>query len=337
MASSQVLPLSPSKGVPPLFIRASTLTPPTGAPVNGLEICYDLEKVSGDGTVDCVQRMGDLFRIYPKTLPARENLLINGFSHNNMSFSLLARNPFQVRDEQVRSTKIIIGGVPMSVADSEVEKALLDLDLNLLSDIKYETYRDGNGKWTHFKTGRRFVYVEFPKLNLKPYVQIGLWRASVYYREQIRPKKNIDLPEVTQGSADAVQTEESTAVDPSNQTGASQGTSETTKNQNLKGKQTYALFASKSERDLWSEARGEGFTAPVKARRGRSPTRHGGRRSQLKNNWSQSASRSTSTKRKVSDIVVSSLDNMNKHRKTVSSPHALNTSLNLNTEVSDLC
>ena len=110
MASSQVSPLPPSKGAPPLFIRASTLATPTEAHVNGLEICYDLEKVAGDGTVDCVQRMGDLFRIYPKTPSAREILLINGFYHNNLSFSLLSRNPFQVRDEQVRSTKIIIGG-----------------------------------------------------------------------------------------------------------------------------------------------------------------------------------------------------------------------------------
>ena len=134
--------------------------------------------------------MGDLFRIYPKTQSARENLLINGFTHNNIFVSLLSRNPYQVRDQEVRSTKLLIGGVPMSVANTEVEHALLDLDLKLLSDIKYETYRDSDGKWTHFKTGRRFVYIEMPKLNLKTFTQIGLWRASLFYREQIRPQRN---------------------------------------------------------------------------------------------------------------------------------------------------
>ena len=171
MASSQSQSLSPSKGFPPLFFKASTLNSPSGVFINGLDICYALEEVSGKDTVDCVQRMGDLYRIYTKTLSAREDLLIKGFTFNNLSVPLLSRNPFQVKDQVINSTKLVIGGVPMSVADSEVERALLDLDLNLLSEIKYETYRDSYGKWTHFKTGRRFVYIVMPKLNLDQFLK----------------------------------------------------------------------------------------------------------------------------------------------------------------------
>ena len=171
MASFQSPSLSASKGFPPLFVKASTLPSPSGGFINGLDICYALENVSGKDTVDCVQRIGDLFRIYTKNLSAREDLLIKGFSFNNISIPLLSHNPFQVKDQVVNTTKLVIGGVPMSVADSEIERALLDLGLNLLSELKYETYRDNNGKWTHFKTGRRFVYIELPKLNLDQFLK----------------------------------------------------------------------------------------------------------------------------------------------------------------------
>ena len=220
MASMQALPESPTKGVPPLFLKASTLATPAGGFINGLDICYALENVTGKNTVDCVQRMGDLFRIYTKTLTAREDLLINGFEFNNTSVSLLARNPFQIKDQHVQSTKLIIGGVPMSVADSEIQRALLDLNIQLLSELKYETYRDANGKWTHFKTGRRFVYIVLPKLNLDCLIKIGLWRATLYYREQIRPKKNNNTSEnETIGLAEQVATEEPLDATSSNQTG----------------------------------------------------------------------------------------------------------------------
>ena len=197
MASTSTLPVSPVKGITPLFCKASTLATLHGRSINGLDICYALENISGKGSVDCVQRIGDLYRIYTKSEKAREDLLINGFSFNNVSVTLLARNPFLVRDHEVNSTKLIIGGVPMSVADSEIERALLDLNLNMLSDIKYETYRDADGKLTHFKTGRRFVFVEIPKLNLKPELKIGIFKANLFYREQIRPgrpNRNADTP-----------------------------------------------------------------------------------------------------------------------------------------------
>ena len=194
MASNSALPVSPTKGITPLFFKASTLASPPGGFINGLDICLALEETAGKNTVDCVQRMGNLYRVYTKSFSAREDLLIKGFSYNNVSVTLLGHNPFQVRDE-IRSTKLIIGGVPMSVADSEVERALLDIQVDLLSDIKYETYRDASGKWTHYKTGRRFVYIKLPPLNLSPFLTIGLWRANLFYKEQIRPQKRSSVEE----------------------------------------------------------------------------------------------------------------------------------------------
>ena len=332
MASFQSPSLSASKGFPPLFVKASTLPSPSGGFINGLDICYALENVSGKDTVDCVQRMGDLFRIYTKNLSAREDLLIKGFSFNNISIPLLSHNPFQVKDQVVNTTKLVIGGVPMSVADSEIERALLDLGLNILSELKYETYRDNNGKWTHFKTGRRFVYIELPKLNLDQFLKIGLWKATLYYRQQIRPKKVNKQEDETLRLAETVTTQKTQEATSSNETGvpsAAPATSETNNGNHrpITGKPTYSDCTSISDNDLWNEANGKGVTSAVKIpvktandsgnRKGRSPTRHNNRQRNLRDHWNQSASRSSSAKRKVRDSQLPLLNNANlKFRKT---------------------
>ena len=82
-----------------------------------------------------------------------------------------------------------MGGAPLSLAHDEFEKALLDLKVEMVSDIKFENYRDSEGKWPIYKTGRRFVYCKKPSLNLKPVTRVGLWNATIYYRGQIKPQK----------------------------------------------------------------------------------------------------------------------------------------------------
>lgn len=199
------LPSPPIKGISLLFLKVADVLPPDSQHINGLDIIYALEKVTGRGTIEGAQRMGNLFRIYIKNESARNKLRIEGFTFNDHLVSLFSNNPFSVKDQSSETVKIIIGGVPLSVSNEEFEKALLDLNVQLVSDIKFENYRDSEGKWTNYKTGRRFVYCKNPTLNLKPYTKVGLWNASIYYRGQIRPVKSkpqngivqVDSTEVT--------------------------------------------------------------------------------------------------------------------------------------------
>ena len=153
---------------------------------NGLDLIYAIEDVCGRGKIEGAQRIGKLFRIYVKCEKARDQLSTEGFTFKGRHVSFHTRNPFTVNEEP-DTVKIIIGGVPLSVANSEFEKALIDLNVDLVSEMKFENYRDRDGKWTAYKTGRRFVYCKKPKLNLKPFIKIGLWSGSLYYREQVRP------------------------------------------------------------------------------------------------------------------------------------------------------
>ena len=185
------LPTSPLKGVSLLFLKVDDVYPPSNERqiINGLEIIYAIENVTGRGTIEGAQKIGKLFRIYIKSVSARDKLCTEGFTFRDRQVSLYSHNPFTVR-EQAQTVKIIIGGVPLSVAHDEFEKALIDLKVEMVSDIKFENYRDNDGKWTAYKTGRRFVYCKKPELNLMPFTKIGLWSASIFYRGQIRPTKS---------------------------------------------------------------------------------------------------------------------------------------------------
>ena len=196
------MPVSPLKGISLLFVKVDDIvdysTEYKQFP-NGLDLIYAIEEVCGRGKIEGAQRIGKLFRIYIKCDKAKDQLVTEGFSFKGRHVSFCTRNPFTVKEEP-DTVKIIIGGVPLSVANSEFEKALLDLNVDMISDLKFENYRDKDGKWTAYKTGRRFVYCKKPKLNLKPSIKIGLWNASLYYREQVRPKPNYraDTQEVEQ-------------------------------------------------------------------------------------------------------------------------------------------
>ena len=183
------LPSPPIKGISVLFLKVADVTSPDNKYENGLDIIHAIEKVSGRGSIEGAQRMGNLFRIYTKGESIKNKLSVEGFTFQNHQVSLYSLNPFSIKEQSPETVKIIIGGVPLSVAHAEFERALVELKVEMVSDIKFENYRDGEGKWTNYKTGRRFVYCKKPSLNLKPFTKIGLWNASIYYRGQIRPSK----------------------------------------------------------------------------------------------------------------------------------------------------
>lgn len=159
------------------------------------EICAAAEKVSGYNSIEGAQRIGGLWRIYPRSDEGRKKLLIQGFALRGVAITVKSRNPYIVREspndpigdrstEQPPSTKLIIGNVPLSFSDTELLQAVKQLGATVLSKLIAERDRDALGKLTHWKTGRRFVYVTVPDIPFPRSLQVGPFRASVYHREQ---------------------------------------------------------------------------------------------------------------------------------------------------------
>ena len=54
----------------------------------------------------------------------------------------------------------------------------------MVSDLKYVRARTKQGKLTNFKTGDRFIDIVKPKEPLPKKLEMGIFTASVYHREQ---------------------------------------------------------------------------------------------------------------------------------------------------------
>ena len=95
-------------------------------------------------------------------------------------------NPFLMRDTgvEIESTRLTIGDIPLSYSNKEIEDYLLSKGCKPLSALKYELERDEAGQLTHWKTGRRFIFIEMPSSPLPRDVRIGRFQAKLYHKEQ---------------------------------------------------------------------------------------------------------------------------------------------------------
>ncbi|GFR93061.1 hypothetical protein ElyMa_004369300 [Elysia marginata] len=150
--------------VPACFILDSAIIPKASMNV-GLEICKACEAVAGVGSCDGAQEISGLWRIYPTSVEARRDLIVSGVELGGQAITVLGQNPFLVRGQgEIPTKKLIIGNIPISVAQSEIMDAFEALRVALRSPMKDEHYRDEMGGLTRFKSGRPFVYLNIPKI-----------------------------------------------------------------------------------------------------------------------------------------------------------------------------
>ena len=62
----------------------------------------------------------------------------------------------------MKTTKVIIGNLPISYSNEEIERKLIQIGCQPHSKLMMESDRDDRGGLTRWLTGRRFVYVKIP-------------------------------------------------------------------------------------------------------------------------------------------------------------------------------
>ena len=172
--------------VQPVFLRGKDI-PSSEDHFSGLGLCVAAEKSTGKGAIKGAQEIRNLWRIYPATREARNDMLLKGLSINGVQVQVADINPFILRQktgEEKPATKVWVADIPLSVANSEIELALNKIGCELRSDIKQERYRDADNKLTRFETGRRFVFVTVPATPLDPVLKVGPFQGRVYHKEQ---------------------------------------------------------------------------------------------------------------------------------------------------------
>jgi len=175
------------RGTPPVFIPCRNL-PDGDTPYTVREICACGEKPSGYGSMIGAQRIGNLWRLYPKHSKARIDLLLKGIQIRGQTISPSDKNPFIVRNDEggaeVPTTKLVIGNLPLSYSNEEIMRKLEQIGCDPHSKLMMEKDRDERGGLTRWLTGRRFIYIAIPSHPLPTKVTIGFSTVSLYHREQ---------------------------------------------------------------------------------------------------------------------------------------------------------
>ena len=174
--------------VKPVFVKSRDLPSKLGSDnaYRVCEMCRACERVGGPQSMEGAQRIGGLWRLYPSNHPTRALLLTKGITLNGCHINLMDTNPFLMRDTgvEIDSTRLTIGDIPLSYSNKEIEDYLLSKGCKPLSALKYELERDEAGQLTHWKTGRRFIFIEMPSSPLPRDVRIGRFQAKLYHKEQ---------------------------------------------------------------------------------------------------------------------------------------------------------
>ena len=172
--------------IPALFILPDSL-PSEDGKVGGLEIKRAVEAVIDPGDegnkVECVQRCNGVFRVILWGRKERNQLLIYGLSIRGISVTVYGENPLSVDGQD--AVKLFISNVDYEIPDFEVLTALKSLGIILVSNIKYEMYRDEKGKLLETKNGRRFVFIARPTRHFGPRIEVGVdivSNAYLYYK-----------------------------------------------------------------------------------------------------------------------------------------------------------
>lgn len=176
--------------VEPVFLKNRDI-PDSENRISGLDLCLAGEQSSGRGSIVGAQDIRGLWRIYPATRQARNDLLTKGMTVRNCCLQVAGTNPFILKDAgyEKPATKVWVSDLPISVASNEIENSLSQIGCELRSKIMNERYRDADGKLTRFETGRRFVFISIPSIPLEKTLRIANFTAKIYHKEQKPTKK----------------------------------------------------------------------------------------------------------------------------------------------------
>ena len=174
---------------PPVFLMCSTLPAAEEKDYTVAEICSAAERVTGFNRIIGGQRIGNLWRVYPRDIDARVALLTRGVTLRGVQVTPKDKNPFIVIDNkgerEIPATRLTIGNLPLSSSNEEISKYVSKLpSVNVRSSLMEERARDDSGKLTHWKTGRRFVYIDIPSQPLPKTLRMGSFSATLYHKEQ---------------------------------------------------------------------------------------------------------------------------------------------------------
>ena len=158
------------------------------------DVCQAILDVIDDHDLMGVQRVGNLWRIYVLSLPARANLASTGVDIYGKHINLNTVNPYELRNKQEeKPIKITIQDVKMHITNEYIESYLRGLGVKLTNTLSFEKIKDDKNENTPFTNGNRIAFGDAKYLRDHPlpsYMLIGNCVARIRHFGQ-HPKASV--------------------------------------------------------------------------------------------------------------------------------------------------
>ena len=128
-----------------------------------------------------------MWKMYMKSIESRAQLLSMGFSFRGRSIPVHNDNPnFSNSHDKPPVEKVTVQDLPLDVESKDIEALIMSFPgVKLVSSIHYGTAKDPNGRWTDFKTGDRYCYIQAPvTIPLPRTSRVGNIPCRIYHRSQ---------------------------------------------------------------------------------------------------------------------------------------------------------
>ena len=163
------------------FVLRSSFLSDSRRSDEGLDLCSACDAVTGVGSIDGAQIIGAASSCQAATGYGGDQLSRSGFD-------LSRKIPFPTKADSSTS-KLSIWNIPISGANSEIEKELKGFGVCLGSPFKEASYRDAEGRLTRFKIWRRYVYIDLPNVALLKRMKIGPIFEGFFMLQRARGRK----------------------------------------------------------------------------------------------------------------------------------------------------
>ncbi len=179
----------------PCFIRKDTLPPNCDAYTVGTA----LEDVVGRFSVDTIQLIRNVYRIYLYGDDAKAKACEQGIEIGNIHIDVYASNPFlpgaQMKDSNgisIPLVRLLIKDLFKSVSNANLERMLLEkFGIKIQGEIRYCYIRNPKKELTHMKTGDRFCFISKDQLKvpLPKEALCGRFKVRLFHDGQFLDKR----------------------------------------------------------------------------------------------------------------------------------------------------
>jgi ribA/ribD-fused uncharacterized protein len=188
--------MSDISSVQPVYVKDRDLSECAATP---MDICRAVIRVIHSSKLDGVQKVSNVWKIYPKDNEARLQLCVKqAIKVCGRDIKLYDDDPnasFQSGSmrgrTQSKKEKLTIKHLPFSVTNEEVARMLSEKNVVLSSPVKHGYLRDdlAEDQLTSFKSGDRFVYVEPFDPPLQKKQKVGDFNCIVLHHGKMWPCK----------------------------------------------------------------------------------------------------------------------------------------------------